>query len=133
MLELKLDLLQTLSLAAVLYFVGLKLRERIGWLDRLNIPAAVVGGLLFALLVLVGRDRFLSVQLDTAAQPVLSVAFFSTIGMSASLALLARRRASGADLPALCHRLLLRPELPRHRDRRRPSASTRCSASWRGR
>ncbi len=88
MLELKLDLLQTLSLAAVLYFVGLKLRERIGWLDRLNIPAAVVGGLLFALLVLVGRDRFLSVQLDTAAQPVLSVAFFSTIGMSASLALL---------------------------------------------
>jgi ESS family glutamate:Na+ symporter len=88
MIELKLDLLQTLSLAAVLYFVGLKIRERIGWLDRLNIPAAVVGGLLFALLVLAGRDRFLTVQLDTAAQPVLSVAFFSTIGMSASLALL---------------------------------------------
>jgi ESS family glutamate:Na+ symporter len=95
MLELKLDLLQTLSLAAVLYFVGLKLRERIGWLDRLNIPSAVVGGLLFALLVLVGRDRFLSVQLDTAAQPVLSVAFFSTIGMSASLALL---RAGGLQV-----------------------------------
>ena len=95
MLELKLDLLQTLSLAAVLYFVGLKLRERIGWLDRLNIPAAVVGGLVFALLVLLGRDRFLSVQLDTAAQPVLSVAFFSTIGMSASLALL---RAGGLQV-----------------------------------
>jgi glutamate:Na+ symporter, ESS family len=95
MLELKLDLLQTLSLAAVLYFLGLKIRERIGWLDRLNIPAAVVGGLLFALLVLAGRDRFLSVQLDTAAQPVLSVAFFSTIGMSASLALL---RAGGIQV-----------------------------------
>ncbi len=95
MLELKLDLLQTLSLAAVLYFVGLKIRERIGWLDRLNIPAAVVGGLVFALLVLAGRDRFLSVQLDTAAQPVLSVAFFSTIGMSASLALL---RAGGIQV-----------------------------------
>ncbi len=95
MLELKLDLLQTLSLAAVLYFLGLKIRERIGWLDRLNIPAAVVGGLLFALLVLAGRDRFLSVQLDTAAQPVLSVAFFSTIGMSASLALL---RAGGVQV-----------------------------------
>jgi ESS family glutamate:Na+ symporter len=88
MLNLKLDLLQTLSVAAVLYFVGLQLRQRIGWLDRLNIPAAVVGGMLFALLVLAGRDRFLSVQLDTTAQPVLSVAFFSTIGMSASLALL---------------------------------------------
>ncbi len=80
MLSLKLDLLQTLTLAAVLYFIGLELRKRIGWLDRLNIPAAVVGGLIFALLVLVGRDRFLSVQLDTVAQPLLSVAFFSTSG-----------------------------------------------------
>jgi ESS family glutamate:Na+ symporter len=95
MLNLKLDLLQTLSLAAVLYLVGLQLRQRIGWLDRLNIPAAVVGGLLFAVLVLAGRDRFLTVQLDTAAQPVLSVAFFSTIGMGASLALL---RAGGLQV-----------------------------------
>ncbi|HVK00271.1 MAG TPA: sodium/glutamate symporter, partial [Gemmatimonadales bacterium] len=62
MVTLKLDLLQTLSLAAVLYFIGLQLRQRIAVLDRLNIPAAVVGGLLFALLVLVGRDRFLTVH-----------------------------------------------------------------------
>jgi ESS family glutamate:Na+ symporter len=95
MLSLKLDLLQTLTLAAVLFLIGLELRKRIGWLDRLNIPAAVVGGLIFALLVLVGRDRFLSVQLDTAAQPLLSVAFFSTIGMGASLALL---RAGGLQV-----------------------------------
>ena len=95
MLDLKLDLLQTLSLAAVLYFIGLQLRQRIALLDRLNIPAAVVGGLLFALLVLVGRDRFLSVRLDTSAQTVLSVAFFSSIGMGASLALL---RAGGLQV-----------------------------------
>lgn len=88
MLSLKLDLLQTLTLAAVLFFIGLELRKRIGWLDRLNIPAAVVGGLIFALLVLVGRDRFLSVQLETVAQPLLSVAFFSSIGMGASLGML---------------------------------------------
>ncbi len=95
MLSLKLDLLQTLSLAALLYFVGLKIRQRIAWLDRLNIPAAVVGGLLFALLVLLGRDRFLSVQIDTSAQTLLSVAFFSTIGMGASVALL---RAGGLQV-----------------------------------
>ena len=95
MLTLKLDLLQTLSLAAVLYFLGLQLRQRIALLDRLNIPAAVVGGLLFALLVLVGRDRFLAVQLDTSAQTTLSVAFFSSIGMGASLALL---RAGGVQV-----------------------------------
>jgi ESS family glutamate:Na+ symporter len=88
MLDLKLDLLQTLSLAAVLHYAGLALRTRIGILNRLNIPAAVVGGLAFALLVLIGRDRFLTVQVDTSAQPVLFVAFFTTIGMGASLAVL---------------------------------------------
>src|SRR5688572_28402242 len=95
MLDLKLDLLQTLSLAAVLYFVGLQLRKRIAWLDRLNIPAAVIGGLLFTTLVMIARGRFMTVQLDTSAQPVFSVAFFTSIGMGASLALL---RAGGLQV-----------------------------------
>jgi glutamate:Na+ symporter, ESS family len=95
MRNLKLDLLQTLALAAVLYFVGLQLRKRISWLDRLNIPAAVIGGLLFTAFVMVGHDRFFAVQLDTTAQPTLSVAFFTSIGMGASLALL---RAGGIQV-----------------------------------
>jgi ESS family glutamate:Na+ symporter len=89
-IDLKLDLLQTLALAAVVYYAGVKLRQRIGILDRLNIPSAVVGGLAFAALVFVLRDRWLNLSLDTAAQPVLNVAFFTTIGMGASLALLRR-------------------------------------------
>jgi ESS family glutamate:Na+ symporter len=94
MLALKLDLLQTVTLAAVLYFVGLQLRRRIAWLDRLNIPAAVVGGLLFTTFVMLVRGR-LSIQLDTSAQSLLSVAFFTSIGMGASLALL---RAGGLQV-----------------------------------
>ncbi len=88
MADLKLDLLQTLSLAALVYFGGIQLRKRVGWLDRLNIPAAVVGGLLFTLLVIVLRGQGINVQLDTALQSTLSVAFFTSIGMGASLALL---------------------------------------------
>jgi ESS family glutamate:Na+ symporter len=90
MIELKLDLLQTLTLAAVVYYAGVKVRGRIGILDRLNIPSAVVGGLLFAILVFALHDRVLNLTLETAAQPVLNVAFFTTIGMGASLALLRR-------------------------------------------
>jgi ESS family glutamate:Na+ symporter len=90
MLDIKLDLLQTLTLAAVVYFVGIQLKRRIAWVDRLNIPAAVVGGLLFTAITMIARDRFANVQLDTTAQPVLSVAFFTSIGMGASLALLRR-------------------------------------------
>jgi ESS family glutamate:Na+ symporter len=88
MTDLKLDLLQTLSLAGLVYFGGIQLRKRVGWLDRLNIPAAVVGGLFFTLLILLLRWQGVAVQFDTALQSMLSVAFFTSIGMSASLALL---------------------------------------------
>jgi glutamate:Na+ symporter, ESS family len=88
MTDLKLDLLQTLSMAALVYFGGIQLRKRIRWLDRLNIPAAVVGGLIFTFVVLLLRERGISVQFDTSLQSILSVAFFTSIGMSASLALL---------------------------------------------
>ena len=95
MIELKLDLLQTLTLAALVYFAGVELRKRIVWLDRLNIPSAVIGGLLFTTIVLLLHDRVLELQLDTALQPLLSVAFFTSIGMGASLALL---RAGGLQV-----------------------------------
>ncbi len=84
----ELDLLQTLSLAALVYFGGIQLQKRITWLDRLNIPAAVVGGLLFTLMVMLLREQGVTIQLDTAMQSTLSVAFFTSIGMGASLALL---------------------------------------------
>src|SRR5919112_3873425 len=88
MINLKLDLLQTLTLAALVYYLGIQLRTRIAWLDRLNIPSAVIGGLIFTFLVLLLHNRVLTIQLDTALQPLLSVAFFTSIGMGASLALL---------------------------------------------
>ena len=94
MTTIRLDLLQTLTLAAVVYFVGIQLRKRIGWLDRLNIPAAVIGGLLFTAFTMLAHNR-LTVQLDTAAQSTFSVAFFTSIGMGASLALL---RAGGMQV-----------------------------------
>lgn len=85
---LSLSLLETVTLAAVVYYAGVWLRGRIALLDRLNIPSAVVGGLLFAAVLLFARDRVLNLQLDTSAQPLLNVAFFTTIGMGASVTLL---------------------------------------------
>jgi ESS family glutamate:Na+ symporter len=93
--DLKLDLLQTLTLAALVYFGGVQLRRRIALLDRLNIPSAVIGGLLFTMLTLLLREQNVVIQLDTALQTMLSVAFFTSIGMGASLALL---RAGGIQV-----------------------------------
>ncbi len=90
MIALRLDLIQTLAVGALVFLVGIALKRVLPVLARLNIPSAVVGGLVFAALVLVARDRFLNLQIDTAAQPLFMVAFFTTIGMSASLSLLRR-------------------------------------------
>ncbi|MEA2724827.1 MAG: glutamate:Na+ symporter, family [Gemmatimonadales bacterium] len=95
MTDIKLDLLQTLTLGALVYFGGIQLKKRIRWVDRLNIPAAVVGGLCFTLLVMLLREQGVRVQFDTALQSTLTVAFFTSIGMSASLALL---RAGGIQV-----------------------------------
>ncbi|MEW6511030.1 MAG: sodium/glutamate symporter [Bacteroidota bacterium] len=87
-LLLKLDLIQTLAVGAALFYIGVLAKRTIPILTKLNIPSAVIGGLLFAALMLLARDRLLNVQLDTAAQPLFMVAFFTTIGMQASLPLL---------------------------------------------
>lgn len=82
------DLAQTLAFAAVVLFAGFYLKRKVAVLDRLNIPAPVVGGLLAALLILVLHRGVLTVQFDTALNPVLMIAFFTTIGMNASFGLL---------------------------------------------
>ena len=82
------DAAQTLALAALVLLVGLYLKRRIGILDRLNLPAPVVGGLLAAVLLLVLRQRVATFEFDATLQPILMIAFFTTIGMNASLPLL---------------------------------------------
>lgn len=87
-LTLRLDLVQTLSVAALVYYGGVLFKRFWPALDRLNIPAAVVGGLAFAGLNLIARDSILNIQIETGAQQLFNVAFFTTIGMGASITLL---------------------------------------------
>jgi ESS family glutamate:Na+ symporter len=89
MATLRLDMIQTLALAAVVLFVGYGIRRRVGVLDRYNIPAPVVGGFLFAAVALGTRlAGWLAFEFDTALQPPLMIAFFTSIGLGASLGLL---------------------------------------------
>ena len=110
---LKLDMIQTLALAAVVLFLGYGVRKRIGVLDRFNIPAPVIGGFLFAALSLILRQAgMLGFEFDTTLQVPLMIAFFTTIGLGASLKLL---RVGGpqvvvfwvlASVVAICQNLL---------------------------
>lgn len=86
-----LDMIQSVALAAVLLFVGYGLRSVIGVLDRYNIPAPVIGGFLFAAVALGLRlGDVLAFSFDTTLQTPLMIAFFTSIGLGASLALLKR-------------------------------------------
>ena len=86
---LTLDMMQTVALAAVVLFVGYGVRRRVGVLDRFNVPAPVVGGFLFAAAALAMRQTgVLTFQFDVALQTPFMVAFFTTIGLGASLGLL---------------------------------------------
>ncbi len=85
----KLDMIQTLALAAVVLFAGYGIRRRVAVLDRYNIPAPVVGGFLFAAVSLALRlAGVIAFEFDTTLQSPLMIAFFTTIGLGASLGLL---------------------------------------------
>ncbi len=89
MTTLRFDLIQTVALAAVVLFAGYGVRRRVGVLDRFNIPAPVIGGFLFAAAALALRQLgILALEFDTLLQSPLMVAFFTTIGLGASLGLL---------------------------------------------
>lgn len=89
MTTVKLDMIQTLALAAVLLFIGYGIRRRVGFLDRFNIPAPVIGGFLFAAMALGLRQAgILAFEFDTTLQSPLMIAFFTTIGLGASFGLL---------------------------------------------
>lgn len=86
---LKFDLVLTLALAALFLFAGGIVQRRVGFLKRASIPAAAIGGLLFAGIVLALRSRgTLGVALDTSLRAPLQIAFFTTIGFGATLSLL---------------------------------------------
>jgi ESS family glutamate:Na+ symporter len=86
---LSLDAVQTLALAGLALFLGYALCRLIPVLGRYNLPPPVVGGLVFALAAWAAHSRDTTLfTLDTSLQSPLMIAFFTTIGINASLWLL---------------------------------------------
>jgi ESS family glutamate:Na+ symporter len=85
----ELNAVQTVAFGGLALFLGYALCRVIPVLGRYNLPAPVIGGLVIALVVLWahGRDTVLF-QFDTALQGPLMVAFFTSMGVNASVALL---------------------------------------------
>jgi ESS family glutamate:Na+ symporter len=84
-----LDFINTVAFGGIVLFVGYGIRRLVPWLARYNVPAPVVGGLLVAIAVFVARARGVELAtFDTRLQLPMMVAFFTTVGFGASIALL---------------------------------------------
>ena len=85
----ELNAITTLCLACILYLLGKAIVNHVNFLKRICIPAPVIGGLIFAILV-AALDSFgmVKIKLDASfIQDFFMLAFFTTIGLGASLKL----------------------------------------------
>lgn len=86
-----LNLMETFGLAVLVLLLGRVLVDRITVLSKFCIPAPVVGGILFSLLILMGHETgMFAVKMDATLQPFFMNCFFTTVGFGASLAILKR-------------------------------------------
>jgi len=92
--------IETLIIALIVLFIGKGVRASLPLLQRIDLPDAVVGGLLAAILALVARTAFgIEFTFGSQLRDLLLLVFFSTIGLSAKVSALV---AGGRTLLILC-------------------------------
>ncbi|GAA0424960.1 MAG: sodium/glutamate symporter [Bacillota bacterium] len=88
-MTLEMNQVTTLFIAIAVFLLGGYLNKRIRFLERFCIPAPVVGGLLFAILVTLLKGLHLvNINLDTSLQSLFMLTFFTTVGLGASFGLI---------------------------------------------
>ena len=89
MLEINLNMYHAVALAAVLYYLGTKLCEKVPLFNRYCIPAPLVGGVCFAALnTVLYATGVAYINFDSTLQTVFMNIFFTTVGFTVSLTLL---------------------------------------------
>lgn len=85
----QLDIAQTVGVAAVFLVIGELIKRNVPILERYFIPSPVIGGLVFSLITLYGHQtQSFSIEFYGTIQAFLLMAFFTTIGFSASFEML---------------------------------------------
>jgi ESS family glutamate:Na+ symporter len=81
--------LETLLVAILALLLGRQINRLIPFLSRYNIPDPITGGLLFALVMLLSQTGTgVQITFDVTLKPVLLLAFFAAVGLSANLSML---------------------------------------------
>ena len=94
---LNLTTIQTMALTVIVLYLGKTINNTFKFLKENCIPDAVTGGTLFSILTLIGHETgILSFVFEDTLRDVFMIAFFTTVGFSASIKLLKK-----AGLPVL--------------------------------
>ena len=86
-----LDTHHTLILAILVLFLGRWVNRRVPWLREYGIPEPVIGGLIASVaLTLLVLATGAQIKFELGARDTLLIVFFTTVGLSANLHLLAK-------------------------------------------
>ncbi len=88
-MEISLNLFETMALAALVFYIGKYLREKVKVLSKYCIPAPVIGGILFSIVVFILKlTTSITITIDTTLQNLFMTTFFASIGFTASFRML---------------------------------------------
>jgi glutamate:Na+ symporter, ESS family len=85
---LKVNAAEVLGLGCLGVAMGLWLKRRLPVLDRLDIPAPIAGGMVYALITLALHDRVVNFEFEGSLRDLAQIAFMTTVGLGASARLL---------------------------------------------
>ena len=89
MIKIDMDMIQTIGLAVILLLIGIKLRKKVNFFEKYCIPAPVIGGFLFSIIVFILRQTNVAeIKFDDTLQKFFMVMFFTSVGFNASLKVL---------------------------------------------
>ena len=83
------DILQTVGIAVIVFLIGRYIKNRIKFFQKYFIPASVIGGLLFSLLVFLGvKTNIFTIELTNTLQDFFMNIFFTCTGFTCSIKIL---------------------------------------------
>ena len=89
MFEYQLNMAETVGFAIILLLLGRWIKKKVNFFEKFFIPAPVIGGTLFSIILLIGHQtETFTFTFNDDIKNLLMIAFFTTVGFSASLKIL---------------------------------------------
>ena len=89
MFEYQLNMAETVGFAIILLLLGRWIKKKVSFFEKFFIPAPVIGGTLFSIILLIGHQtETFTFTFNDDIKNLLMIAFFTTVGFSASLKIL---------------------------------------------